>query len=81
MVYLIGALVGAGLLYFWLCGHWFARVVSFLLFAVLLGFIGACMTGMLGPQEHNNGWVGMLLGFAAAWPVSGIPVYVRRYGV
>ena len=37
-LWLLGGLV---LLYFWLLGHWFARVTAFLLFAGLLGLMGS----------------------------------------
>src|SRR5690348_14818851 len=41
-------LVGLGfavvLLYLWLLGHWFARVLVFLLLAALFGLIGAMLT-------------------------------------
>ncbi len=35
--------LAAGLLYFWLIGHWFARVLMFLAFAALFGFMGAAL--------------------------------------
>lgn len=71
----IGGVFALVVLFFWLTGHWFARVVAFLLFAGAFGFFGVLLTGM----EHNNGWLGLLLGIALAWPVSGIPVYWFRY--
>lgn len=75
---LVGLVLAAVLLYFWLTGNWFARVLTFLLFAGVLGFLGAMATGMdaVAPA-HNNAWFGALLGIALAWPVSGIPIYVR----
>lgn len=76
---LIGIVLALGLLYFWLQGHWFARVVAFLLLAALFGLIGALLTGADGPPGTNHGWVGLLLGAALAWPVSGIPIYWHRH--
>jgi hypothetical protein len=76
---LIGGVFALVVLFFWLTGHWFARVVAFLLFAGVLGLLGALMTGMAERPEHNNGWVGLLLGIALAWPVSGIPIYWFRH--
>jgi hypothetical protein len=38
---LIGLCLALALLYFWLLGHWFARVVMFLTLAVVGAFRGA----------------------------------------
>jgi hypothetical protein len=76
---LIGVCLALAALYFWLIGHWFARVVAFLSFGALLGLIGSGLTGSMGPPEHNHGWVGILCGVALAWPVSGIPIYFYRW--
>jgi hypothetical protein len=40
---LIGLLLGVALLYFWLIGHWFARVLVFLMVAVLMAFGGGSL--------------------------------------
>ena len=40
---IIGVGAALALLYFWLIGHWFARVVMFLVLVVLLGFSGAAL--------------------------------------
>lgn len=80
MVFLIVAAAAVPLLYFWLIGHWFGRVLAFLTFGAVLGFIGAMMFGAdARPPAVNIAWLGVLLGFALAWPVSGIPIYVRRH--
>jgi hypothetical protein len=73
---LIGVALACGLLYFWLVGHWFGRVLAFLVFAGLLGLGG----GMALADSHAAapGAFGAILGIALAWPVSGIPIYVRR---
>lgn len=75
---LVGLVLALCALYFWLSGHWFGRVVMFLGFAALFGLLGSGLAGLLGPAEHNRGWVGVLLGVALAWPVSSIPIYLRR---
>jgi hypothetical protein len=79
MLIIPGLIFALAVLYFWLQAHWFARVVAFLLFAGTFGFFGALLTGMGARPEHNNGWLGLLLGVALAWPVSGIPIYCRRH--
>jgi hypothetical protein len=40
MIYLLWLVAGAVLLYFWLTGHWFARVVALFPLAVVLGAMG-----------------------------------------
>ena len=69
------------LLYFWLRGHWFVRVLAFLALALAFGFLGGMMTGLDARpgSGDNHAWLGILLGLAIAWPVSGIPLYARRW--
>lgn len=71
---LVGLILALVLLYFWLIGHWFARVVAFLVLAMLLGGAGWLVTGGYGLLSM----FGFLLGAALAWPVSGIPAYYYR---
>jgi hypothetical protein len=48
MVILIAVVLCVGLLYFWLVGHWFARVLVFLALMVLFGMIAfATMNAVL----------------------------------
>lgn len=74
MVYLLGAGIGAVLLYFWLIGHWFARVLAFLVLLVPLSFLGSAYGA-----PYQAGLLGLVLGGIAAWFLTGIPTYVRRY--
>jgi len=76
---LIGLVLALVLLYFWLLGHWFARVVMFLALAAIFGLLGALFTGMDGPPAQNHAVIGILIGAALAWPVSGIPIYWLRW--
>ena len=72
---LVGIVLALVLLYFWLLGHWFARIVAFLIFAAVLGLLGGLMTA----QPHSNeGAIGGIIGIALAWPMSGIPIYWHR---
>ena len=64
---LIGLGIAVVLLYFWLIGHWFARVLVFLLFT----FCGLVLGQLAG---------GIAAG-AIGWFVSGIPIYVRKWRV
>jgi hypothetical protein len=45
MHFLVGLCLALALLYFWLLGHWFARVVMFLGLAVVVAFLGAAVVG------------------------------------
>jgi hypothetical protein len=75
MVYLLGAVAGALLLYFWLIGHhWFARVLAFLVLVIPLSFLGSAYGA-----PYDSGLLGLVLGGVAAWFLTGIPIYVRRY--
>jgi hypothetical protein len=78
---LIGLAVAVALLYFWLIGHWFARVLAFLLLAVCMGAGGAalCNIGPPGPNAGNAAIFGAIVGAILAWPVRGIPIYYWRY--
>lgn len=70
---LIGLGIALTLLYFWLIGHWFARVIVFLLFSVIFFFMFAATA-----RDTSNPSAGVsvgLLGIPLAWPLSGIPAY------
>jgi len=65
-------------LYFWLLGHWFVRILAFLVLGAIGAFLGACLSGGAA-QEPAAEIFFALLGFGLAWPVASIPVYVRRH--
>jgi hypothetical protein len=79
MEILIGLVLALGLLWAWLAGHWFARVVAFLAFATLFGFGGAVLfaNGMPGVTTAGIS-LGAIGGVVLAWPVAGIPTYIQR---
>jgi hypothetical protein len=62
MHFLVGAAVFLVLLYFWLLGHWFARVVVFLILATPC--IGLMMFG--SPEGIQ---IGLVFGLAT-WPIA-----------
>jgi hypothetical protein len=64
--FLIGLGLFLALLYWWLLGHWFARVLVFLTLAALaaLSFLG-------DPAE-------LVVAVVLAWLVASLPVYIRR---
>jgi hypothetical protein len=49
MVVLLGIAAGLGVLYFWLLGHWFARVVALFPIVIALGAIGYAAGDRLQP--------------------------------
>ena len=78
MAILIGLVLALVVLYFWLVGHWFARVVVFLAFAVILGLLIGGLMPPLDPHAALNP-LGFLIGGVVAWFVSGIPIYRQRH--
>lgn len=77
MVFLIGLLSAIALLYFWLIGHWFARILAFLLFVPVV----VVCAGRAFPNSVDQ--VGAILILvcliALAWPIASIPIYVWRW--
>jgi hypothetical protein len=71
---LIGIGLALVLLYFWLCAHWFARVIVFLLLTVTIGFMASpTVPGLVTGPEHLI--AGFVYGGIIGWFVSGIPTY------
>ncbi len=76
MAILIGLVLAAVVLFLWLAGTWFGRVLAFLLLAAILGLlIGGLMPP---PQGAVYNWGGLIFGMVLAWPVSGLPRYLAR---
>jgi hypothetical protein len=71
---IVGLLLAIALLYFWLIGHWFARVLVFLMLAVV-GFIaGVNVT----PHNPAGSIICGIIGAVLAWPLASIPIYYWR---
>jgi len=68
MEILIGLAVIVALLYVWLAGHWFGRVLMF----VLLGIITFCSVATLADP------VAGLFSVIPTWFVASIPIYCQR---
>lgn len=74
MEIIIGGALGVALLYFWLIGHWFARVLVFLgLEAIALPclFLACVLPQPGGPAFAGAG----LFLLVAAWPIASIPIH------
>lgn len=80
MIILLGICLGLVLLYLWLVGWWFARILMVPVLAVALGLPGiAIAAGFDAPPG-----VGILLalaGIVAAWFLAGSPTYYWRHRV
>ena len=83
MIYiLIGLVLVLTLLYFWLQGHWFARIVMFLPlacagFAAGLATVGLGIYGGAG-MPLTPELLGGAIGAAVAWPIASLPIYYYR---
>jgi hypothetical protein len=77
---LIGVGVGLALLWTWLRGWWFARLIVFLGLAICGLFIGGSLSSAPGVPVLGNpaGILGGLLGVAVAWPLASLPTYYWR---
>ena len=77
---LVGLCMGLALLFFWLTGHWFARVVMFMALAVLI--VGITLVAGSPGRPHDYFSVPVAIGglcaLGLAWPVSGLPARFRR---
>jgi hypothetical protein len=74
MIWLLVGALALGLLYFWLLGHWFARVLVFLALIPCL-----IMAARLFAEGYSWGYAGLfVLAFPAAWLVAGVPIWVRK---
>jgi hypothetical protein len=71
--------VGLGLalagLYWWILGHWFARIVCFLMLAPTMGLVWASLAGRDAASQFLVG----ILVMAFAWPISSLPMYFWRW--
>lgn len=74
MIFLFWFCLGLFLLYWWLMGHWFARVVMFLVLAAVF----ALAAGQLQYGDSAERLISVAIGAALAWPVSGLPIRVLR---
>lgn len=74
MAIIVAILLSIVLLYFWLIGHWFARVLVFLGLAGPTAFLALIV---VPPSSGGNVGVAAVCG-VVAWFVAGIPIYYWR---
>lgn len=77
MSILVGLSAGAALLYFWLRGHWFARILVFL----PIGVFGFVAGSNVAPTYMVVALIFGAIGVIAAWFISGLPIYYWRHKI
>lgn len=80
MVALVAVVLGLGVLWFWLVGHWFARLLAFPLLALAIGAcIGGILEQFLQPQDKPiSALIAVLVGGFLGWHLSGLPIRFWR---
>lgn len=74
---LLGLAMGVALLYFWLIGHWFARILTFLAFVVVLFFVFTeTSRGTAEPPPEIAVWMFAMI---IAWLIASLPTYYWRH--
>jgi len=81
---IIGLGAAVALLYFWLLGHWFARILVCLVLigcAGLFGFI--ILVATMDKYGPFHGLIAFLLAAGGAWPVASLPIWYgqKRLGI
>ncbi len=79
MEIILGIVLFLGLLYGWLVGHWFARVVMALALWVLGGFI-AILFAANGTEDQRQATIIAVIfgGSVLSWLIAGLPTYYWR---
>lgn len=76
---LVGISLALGLLYFWLIGWWFARVILFLGLAPVVGLlIGATVSPSPVRFDSPDFLLPATLGVVLAWLIAALPTYYWR---
>lgn len=79
MEVLIGFCLIAVLLYFWLIGFWYARVLMFLITLPLLIWIGGGLFMNIPGATSATGVLGGAVGAVAAWFLAAAPTHYWRH--
>ena len=79
MVLIFGVCFGVLLLYVWLSGHWFARVLMTLA-AIVPSVLILEVTGIAAsfpPPPHGGPFIATAVIGAMSWSIASIPIWVR----
>ncbi len=80
MSILTGLGIALVLLFYWLSGHWFARVLMFLVLCPV-GFLSGLALVNSGQPTPTHA-AALIVGISAAalaWPLASLPIYYQRY--
>lgn len=78
---LIGLVPGCVLLYFWLAGHWFARVLMLPVAAIsvfLIIFVPFVANSNSNESHPGPAIFALLIALCAAWPIASAPIWYWR---
>jgi uncharacterized membrane protein HdeD (DUF308 family) len=76
---IIGIAAAVALLYYWLLGHWFARILTTIVFVPLFFFIGMVSIMVLTDQKDMPASFAFgIIGAVLAWPAASAPVWYWR---
>lgn len=77
---LIGICLALALLFVWLNGHWFGRVLAHLVFMPLLalGLAALFTVGIDNPGDPIAAIGGVIIGMTIGWFLASAPVYYQR---
>ena len=75
---LIGLATALSLLYFWIIGHWFGRVILFLPLGLAGMIAGLSPATMNHPPNYGAALILTPILVALAWLFASIPIYLRR---
>lgn len=76
MVWIAGGLLALALLYCWLAGGQFARILAFLVFSVLFGF--AAVVFFVGNHGDFKNFAGIGVAVVIAWFVASFPIEYQK---
>lgn len=69
-------LVGLGVFYFWLKGHWFARILAFIF---LVPTIVVCAGKSMSPVDWPYAAAFLISAVVISWLISGLPIYFMAW--
>lgn len=78
MVIIVGLAFGMGVLWLWLSGHWFGRVLAFLCFGGVALVVAAVMSGFSKEAGVFIAVMAAMAGLPCAWLLADLPMGVAR---
>lgn len=78
----IGSIAFFGFLYWWLLGHWFSRLIAFLVLTPMFVALSRGLATLAWGEGHPNlplAFADMAVCGFLAWFASGLPLYIWRW--